>query len=110
MPLQRFDKIACKKIMPPWTLEELEAARPEVLPEITSNELANRFQIWGGNMRNCLSEVSQMDDIRNGARLKQLIQLADLDMVISSLTSAQSLPMRWFSRVVPSSIVSTFSQ
>lgn len=55
MPTQQFTKEGARvRIMPLWTLEELQSALPIVAPHTTLAELDERFALWGGSARNCL--------------------------------------------------------
>ena len=73
LPLQQFEKTAFAKIMPPWTLEDLEMAWPYAPVPVPSETLEEGFMAWGGNVRYCLSPAAVLGRVRLAAAVQQLI-------------------------------------
>ena len=78
-----------KKIMPPWTLEELELARPFASTAITREELEQRHRDWGGSVRYCLSPTSESS--KN--QLATALQRVNVDSLFRLLEQADSTPV-----------------
>ena len=56
--VQRFIKDgADERIMPPWTLEELEAAMP-LFPNVSRARMHELFHMWGGSVRWLLARAN----------------------------------------------------
>ena len=61
--------------MPPWSLEELEAARP-LFPEVSLERLHKLHSMWGGSVRWTLA---QANNPRNESFLERAISRSDLN-------------------------------
>lgn len=58
--------------MPPWTLKELEMARPYAAVPVPSETLEERFMAWGGNVRYCLSSAAILGRVQLAAAIQRL--------------------------------------
>ena len=69
LSLQTFEKTAFRKIMPPWSPEELELARPYASVPVSRDTVEGRYMAWGGNVRYCLSPAAEFGKDRLAAAL-----------------------------------------
>lgn len=90
--LQQFEKAAFTKIMPPWTFEELELARPYAFKPVTKDILEARFMDWGGSVRYCLSPAAKFGK----KRLTDAFQRVNVDNLFMLLQSVGSTPVQTF--------------
>ena len=86
---------AIPKIMPPWTLDELEAARPHARKKVSSDVLNERYMKWGGSVRYCLSSTAARGNILlaqaiflNVNTLFRLLEIVDSNPVRTNLHAA----------------------
>ncbi len=92
LSLQQFEKIAPTKIMPPWTLEELELARPYASIPVTKDALEARFLEWGGSVRYCLASATDF----GRKRLAEAIQRVNVNRLGILLDTVGSTPVCYF--------------
>lgn len=90
VPAMFAGKNAFTKIMPPWTLDELEALRFHASPEVSPAELAKRYRRWGGNVRYCLSASAWLGD----DRLTESINRVDVDTLVKLLRAVEMFGVR----------------
>ena len=74
--VQAFVKEGAREmIMPPWSLDELEAALP-LFPEVSLERLRNLYSLWGGSVRWTLALANKED---NESTLERAISRGDLN-------------------------------
>ncbi|KAK9793734.1 hypothetical protein WJX73_004835 [Symbiochloris irregularis] len=79
---------AVTRIMPPWTLAELRAARPWAHGNPSPAELDRRFNRWGGSARWCLSASDEEAD----EQLDAAISRFDLTRVVKLIGDVGTAP------------------
>ena len=77
--LQEFVKEgADERIMPPWTLQELEAALP-LFPSVSLARLHELYSLWGGSVRWALARANSAT---NEKYLEEAIARSNLDALL----------------------------
>ena len=81
--------------MPPWTLGELQLARPYAEDPVSVDALEERYSFWGGSVRYCLSPAAEFGEVRLAAAIRRV----NVDNLFTLLDRVDSTPVRQISLV-----------